>query len=108
VVAGSGLCGGSGHAGGVFGQMLGDDDGEVGGGKEEGLISEKAGDSSEWHWTAVAGELRKCITFCNTVGIPCHSRIAPDVQEVSAPELLGVSDAKRRITNERKPTWRVT
>jgi hypothetical protein len=70
--ASGGLCVGTGKAGCVFGEVFGNDDGEIGRRKEEGLITEKASDSGEGHRSTVAGQFGKRTTFCDAVGIPCH------------------------------------
>jgi len=55
VVAGGRLGIRADQAAGVLVQVLGDDNGEIGGGKEEDLVSEEAGDPGEGHRTTVTG-----------------------------------------------------
>jgi hypothetical protein len=55
VITGSGLGFRTGKAVGVLMQMFGDDNGEIGCGKEEDLVSKKAGDSCERHRATVTG-----------------------------------------------------
>jgi hypothetical protein len=55
VIAGSGLSIRTGQTSSVFVEMLGDDDGQIGCGKEEDLVSEEPGDPSEGHRAAVTG-----------------------------------------------------
>jgi hypothetical protein len=55
VITGSGLSFRAGQTRGVLVEMFGDDDGEIGCGEEEDLISEEAGDPREGHRTAVTG-----------------------------------------------------
>ena len=57
MVAGRTLAFGRGQAGRVLGEMLGNDDGEIGGGKEEDLVTEEAVDSVQRHRSTVAGQL---------------------------------------------------
>jgi hypothetical protein len=53
VVTGSRLSFRAGETAGILGQVLGDDDSKIGGGKEKGLISEEAGDPGERHRTTM-------------------------------------------------------
>jgi hypothetical protein len=55
VISGSSLGFSTGQACGVLVEMLRDDDGQIGCGKEEDLVSEEAGDPREGHRTAVTG-----------------------------------------------------
>ncbi len=55
VVASGGLRLGAGQAAGVFGQVLGDDNGEIGGWKEEDLIPKESGYLGQWHRAAMTG-----------------------------------------------------
>jgi hypothetical protein len=55
VITGSGLGFWAGKAASVFMEMLRDDNGEIGCGKEENLVSEESGDPCEGHRTAVTG-----------------------------------------------------
>ena len=55
VITGGGLGFKAGQASGILLEMFGDDDGEIGCGKEEDLVSEEAGDPREGHRAAVTG-----------------------------------------------------
>jgi hypothetical protein len=55
VISGGGLSFWAGEAGGVICEVFGDDNGEIGGRKEEDLISEEAGDPCKGHRTTVTG-----------------------------------------------------
>src|SRR6185312_5357982 len=57
--AGGGLCVAAGEAGCIFGEVFGNNNGEVGRGNEEGLITEEAGDSIQRHRSAVTGKFGK-------------------------------------------------
>ncbi len=87
-VVASGVLGVGGHAGGVFGGVLRDNDGEVAGGKEEGLIAEEAGDSGEGHWAAVAGKFRKGLSFGDAVGVPGHGVFRSEMTLVGAMPIM--------------------
>src|SRR6185312_5615557 len=56
----------------VLGAMLGDDDGQVTGGKEECLVTEEPGDPGEGHWATMTAKFRKRLSFCDAIGVPCH------------------------------------
>jgi len=55
VVTGGGLSFRSDQAASILVEVLGDDNGEIGCGKEEDLVSKKAGDPSEGHRATVTG-----------------------------------------------------
>lgn len=65
------------HPGAVFCTMFGNDYGKITGGKKERLISEKSGNSCEWHRPAVTAKVRKCLSFCNAIGVPSHYFFLP-------------------------------
>src|ERR1035441_1242463 len=65
------------HPGCVFRSVFGNDDGKITGGKEKGLVPEETGDSDQGHRAAVPAKFRKCVSFCNAIGVPCHRRITP-------------------------------
>jgi hypothetical protein len=47
------------HPGSVFRRVLGDDDRQIAGWKQEGLVPEETGDSGQWHRAAVPAKFRK-------------------------------------------------
>ena len=61
----------------VFRAVLGDDDSQIAGGKKESLITEHARDPGQRHRAAVPAKFRKCQSFCNAIGVPCHMFILP-------------------------------
>src|SRR5271166_5968921 len=91
--------------------MFGDDNGEIAGWKEEGLVPEQTVNSGQGHWAAVATKFRKCVSFCNTVGVPCHclftpkrSKIRPFLWEkrLDDPKKLPAGDGHRRCLGRYK------
>ena len=58
------------HPGSVFRAVFGDDDRQIAGRKEESLITEQTRDPGQGHWAAVTAKFRKCLSFCNAIGIP--------------------------------------
>jgi hypothetical protein len=56
--------------------MLGDDYGQLAGGKEKGLIAEYAGYPGQRNRTPVPTKLREDLTFCDAVGLPCHGYLS--------------------------------
>jgi len=62
----------SGKAGRVLGQVFRNDDGKIGGGKEEDLVSEEPGNPGQRHRTTMTGQLRESAAFSNAIGVPCH------------------------------------
>jgi hypothetical protein len=57
--------------------MFRDDDGEVAGGEEEGLIAEESRDSFQWHWAAMTAKFRESVTFRDAVCVPSHYFYTP-------------------------------
>jgi hypothetical protein len=57
--------------------VFGDDDGQITGGKEESLVAEHTRNPGQGHWAAVPAKFRKCLSFCNAIGVPCHIFILP-------------------------------
>src|ERR1700727_3023450 len=67
----------------VFRAVFGDDDGQIAGGEEECLVTEHARNPSQGHRTAMPAKFRKCLSFCNAIGVPCHVVFLPKRAEGS-------------------------
>ena len=67
----------------VFRTVFGDNHGQIAGGKEESLITEHARNPGQGHRTAVPAKFRKCLSFCNAIGVPCHIFVLPKHAEGS-------------------------
>jgi len=56
----------------IFSVVLGYDYSKIAGWKEKCLISKQAGDSGQRHRTTMPTKLRKGLSLCNAIGVPCH------------------------------------
>jgi hypothetical protein len=71
------------HPGTIFYAVLGNDNGQIAGRKEESLITEHTRHPGQRHWAAVPAKLRKSLSFCNAIGVPCHIFFLPKRAEGS-------------------------
>ena len=88
-VIASGLLSFASEPGAVRCAVFGDNYGKIAGGKEEGLVTEEAGDSGEGHRTAVAGKIRKGLAFCYAVCVPRHVSLQSTLMGLVAQSRVG-------------------
>lgn len=70
--------------------VLGDDHRKIAGWKEKGLITEQTRNSGQRHWATMPAKLRKGLSFCNAIGVPCH-RFYPSMAQGRAGAALSGS-----------------
>lgn len=60
------------HACAVLRIVLGDDHRKIAGWKEKGLVTKQTRNSGQRHRATMPAKLRKGLSFCNAIGVPCH------------------------------------
>ena len=61
----------------VFGIVLGDNNRKIAGWKEESLITKQTRHSGQRHRTTMPTKLRKGLSLCNAISVPCHRFYLP-------------------------------